>query len=502
MGNSYRERGEYDRAVTCYQRALEHKEFPRAGEAWSNMGLAYARKQDYDNAIACYHKAFDTPGFDGVAAAWYDIGVAYAHRGEYEAAVSYWSKAQSSFEAIGSDGEAALAAAMIARGRVSPEGRSSRDGAWLSAGTEIALTGRGRPSTEHRIMVQAALHQHRERDEYARRPESGLTDALAVLRQWQVADARGAAGDGAVEGGGYLLKWAGKGLAIDAGKGLLDGCHSAGLHCREFHAVAVTQHHAEHCGELEVIDELRYEMAKREGAGVWAYALLLDADTAASRVLDPPHSAHRRPQPVAMDLTRRRGPQAAFVNLGELSDLPFDVGYFRAQHTADAPGAVGLRVECYDPGADKPGFILGYTGDTGFYPELCDPDALGGCDVLIVHLGAMDPREYTDGGFLQATHLGYRGAQRLIGRCAPKLSIITACPADLWDQQVDIVRSLRRLCGGAAILPGSSGLVANPRTVEVRCTVCGRFSSVHQTTVIRPQRPLGPLGYLCRDCRA
>lgn len=501
MGNAYSERGDHDRAIASYQRALESSSFARQGDAWCNMGLAYARRQEFDSAISCYQRAFDVPGFDGVGAAWYNIGVAYCHKGDDETAVNCWNKALSTFETTGDDEQAAMTAAMIARARIGSEMRCSRDAAWLVAGTEIARTDGGQGAAAQRVLRRTALAAHRTHQAYAQTPSSDLPDVLAIARGFiPRADSTGAPAPRG-QSGGYLLKWAGKGLAIDAGEGLLAGMHAAGLHCREIQALAVTRAHPSHSGELDALDRLRYEMAKHEAPELWTYCLLWDTDTAQATVLDPQYAAHRRPQPIAMDLARRRGLKTVFINLGEIADLPFDVGYFEAKHSSGAPGAVGLRIECYDPGAERPGLTLGYTGNTGFYPELCDADNLGGCDILILHVGETDPREYTDATFLQASNLGLRGAERLVRGCEPKLTILGDLPPGLWELQVELVRTLRGLCHTEAILPGSAGLLLDPRTRSIRCTTCGRWSAPDQIAITRPTEPFGPPGYLCRECR-
>jgi glyoxylase-like metal-dependent hydrolase (beta-lactamase superfamily II) len=44
-------------------------------------------------------------------------------------------------------------------------------------------------------------------------------------------------------GGGYFLKWRGKGIVIDPGFDFIDNFHDAGYHMREVDAVLVSHNH-------------------------------------------------------------------------------------------------------------------------------------------------------------------------------------------------------------------------------------------------------------------
>lgn len=57
MGNAYDEKLEHDKAIKCYNRAIEID--PNYIKPWNNMGVAYINKKEYDKAIECYKKALE-----------------------------------------------------------------------------------------------------------------------------------------------------------------------------------------------------------------------------------------------------------------------------------------------------------------------------------------------------------------------------------------------------------------------------------------------------------
>ena len=93
LGYAYDEKGEYDKAIECYQKAVDTPGYDTLGTAWYNMGLAYALKGEHDKAIECFQKAIDAPGYDTPGRAWNSMGVAYHYKGEYDKAIECYQKA-------------------------------------------------------------------------------------------------------------------------------------------------------------------------------------------------------------------------------------------------------------------------------------------------------------------------------------------------------------------------------------------------------------------------
>jgi tetratricopeptide (TPR) repeat protein len=89
LGIAYGKKGEYDRAIEAFCKALELK--PDLHEAWYNLGVAYGMKRELDQAIEALHKALELQPDDPQA--WNDLGVAYGIKGEYDQAIKACRKA-------------------------------------------------------------------------------------------------------------------------------------------------------------------------------------------------------------------------------------------------------------------------------------------------------------------------------------------------------------------------------------------------------------------------
>lgn len=89
LGAVYSKKGEYDRAIEAFHKALEIK--PDMHEAWYNLGNAYGEKGEYDRAIEAFYKALEIK--PDKHEAWYNLGLAYDKKGEYDQAIEAYHKA-------------------------------------------------------------------------------------------------------------------------------------------------------------------------------------------------------------------------------------------------------------------------------------------------------------------------------------------------------------------------------------------------------------------------
>ena len=87
--NSYDNKGEYDRAIQDYDKAIELN--PNDAEAYNNRGVAYENKEEYDRAIQDFDKAIELNPND--AEAYRNRGIAYEHKEEHDRAIQDFDKA-------------------------------------------------------------------------------------------------------------------------------------------------------------------------------------------------------------------------------------------------------------------------------------------------------------------------------------------------------------------------------------------------------------------------
>jgi len=105
IGLAYEDKGEYDRAIGYYQKALKigikklGPEHPNVAIQYNNIGSAYKHKGEYDRAIGCYQKALKIdlkklgPEHPDTAIDYNNIGSAYRSKGEYDRAIGSFQKA-------------------------------------------------------------------------------------------------------------------------------------------------------------------------------------------------------------------------------------------------------------------------------------------------------------------------------------------------------------------------------------------------------------------------
>ena len=88
-GLSYDEKGEYDRAIVDYTKAIELD--PTYAPAYNNRGLLYRDKGEYDRAIADLTNAIEIN--PQRANAYSNRGIAYHGKGEYDRAIADFTRA-------------------------------------------------------------------------------------------------------------------------------------------------------------------------------------------------------------------------------------------------------------------------------------------------------------------------------------------------------------------------------------------------------------------------
>jgi tetratricopeptide (TPR) repeat protein len=88
-GNTHHDKGEYDRAIADYTRAIELN--PTDAVVYNNRGIAFRAKGDNDSAIADYTKVVELKPRDAVA--YNNRGIAFRVKGDNDSAIADHSKA-------------------------------------------------------------------------------------------------------------------------------------------------------------------------------------------------------------------------------------------------------------------------------------------------------------------------------------------------------------------------------------------------------------------------
>ncbi|CAF3631419.1 unnamed protein product [Rotaria sp. Silwood1] len=105
IGIVHNEKGEYDKALEYYEKALQIRiqsfppNHPSLAPTYSNIGSVYNDKGEYDKALEYYKKAlaiqmkFLSPYHSSLLTTYNNIGLVYNHKAEYDKALEYYEKA-------------------------------------------------------------------------------------------------------------------------------------------------------------------------------------------------------------------------------------------------------------------------------------------------------------------------------------------------------------------------------------------------------------------------
>lgn len=513
---------EYDEAIEAYRHALATPEYANSGEMWHNIGASYAAKKEHDQAIEAYRNAFATPGYLASGDVWNNLGHSFAEKKEYDQAIEAYGKA------LATPGygwprltEVNLAYAYRAKSRPNdaevlvlkvlsaPDSEGLHDRARLilslieadrksieiKPGEEALAAGSSTRFSDgpgSRMKALLTKRENRYETYLKNRPREVLPNDFTVLRGWGSAvTLLEGSQNSQWRGGGYLLHWRGHGVVIDPGFDFVDNLHDAGFHGTSIRAVVVSHNHPDHNYDLGGLDDLYYELHRREDS-MQPALFVMDEDTGR---LFPDNSPKHRGS--ACKMTRSDHERRRWQG-GMKENLPFTIEHFPVFHGSDVPHALGLRFRLHAENPQEEDLVIGYTGDAKFTPELVEH--LRGVDILIAHVSQPDEREFNDPEFLKDIHLGYNGVTKLVKEIKPKLTLVGEFWAGLADLRLDLVAGIRQRSGVPTVLPACLGLRLRLPEMTVRCTRCQKQTPADKLKVAPPIREFGELGYLCPEC--
>lgn len=491
IGTAYYYNGKYEQAINAWVKALDDPNYDDRGLAWSNIGFAYLKRGEYDKAINTYRKALEDQKFPWRAAALFNLANAYQNAGMREKARQTLEAALKEEDLEGMYHARARSLLSLLDADLKPEAMSASDRALLERPASV----REEAGPEKRMLSKVQAAEQSKYENYLQDESTDRDNILSILRGWSSAVTLLEGSERLWRGGGYFLKWRGKGIVIDPGFDFLRNFHDAGYHAREINAVLVSHNHSDHNADLKSIDDLRYELYKRRKqdphGGISRYVIIWDADSQATVKFSAEEPDHHY-SPIIFNV----GLCDPTDTISHPRRLPFSVTYFRAKHDHDLNSAVGFKLTLEAKKGDV--LTLGFTGDTEFFPEL--PKHLEGCDILLAHISQPETDEFDDPKTRKKNHLGYRGLAELIRLSKPKLTLVGEFWAGLADLRIDIVQGLRRVAETEAILPAGIGMHLNLLEMEIECTECGTKTQFANVRVAPPVDSFGDLSYLCPNC--
>lgn len=379
------------------------------------------------------------------------------------------------------------------------------------------------------ITAQTADVYERYKSEGKENENDRRDNVLVVLRDWASSTPLlgPAINDGC--GGGYFVRWRGRGIVIDPGFDFLTNFRTAKFYVDDIDHILISHNHDDHRSDFYALDNLCYELHKRakndKERQRYGYCLTADKDTMTD-IESHMEKTTGQKRPAQMLANKRLEVDQEGKESGEVylfypntPEFPkFKLRFFRADHNIELENALSFCMDCQDNfdasasrGCDE--VKIGYTADTVYsrgYQERAlkhFPD----CDILIAHISQPDTLELLDlddshvtsqGTRRSKVHLGYAGVKKLIQDC-PNVPLILI--GEFWpglgDIRLSIVRALSRRFPKHTILPASNGLEINLENRDVKCSKCQKWAAFNLISVAPASKEYGSLSYLCPRCR-
>ena len=454
IGYAYFDKGDYDRAIEYYHKALDTPDYDQPGYTLNNMGNAYSDKGNYDRAIEYYHKALDTPVYDQPGYTLNNMGNAYSKKGDYDRAIEYYQKALTKFEDLGKNKNVKKIRYLLNNLNIEKKiGRERFEASSISDISDkifkedfIKKTALKDPGEKiKQILDEFKITAYQKYAEEYDGREIDTTkqiddDFLMILKGWSssiplVSGRINEYFEGNIcKGGGYFIRWKGAGLVIDPGINFLENFHENKFHIADIDIVLITHNHLDHNYELLQINDAFYQTNKFL-KNVKRQRYILDKETGDVKRSELYTDIIDIEPPFDTGTT-----DTGIRNLKE--EYNIIVKLFKTEHSKDVEHSTGAIIELFEEkDDDEPVIKIGLTSDTKYFPELSEK--LVDCDLIIPHFGMLDKKELDDeNDDGHDTHLGFNGMKKLIEGTNADLYAITEFWGGRGDFRIDLIRKI------------------------------------------------------------
>jgi tetratricopeptide (TPR) repeat protein len=493
LGNVYSEQKEYDKAKDAYFKAIELDE--KFTYPWNGLGNVYSKQKEYDKAKDTYQKAIKLDENEPIP--YRNLGLLFLDVNDYRGARDYFAKAIELFRSEGDD----YMVSVTENNLKSVIEKVTEENALMAAqDTEHAedplmcVLTETKPFEDEVYKNQKAFQAFVEKS-VAKDEEIAY---LKVLRRWNSYTPIVADNYHISKGGGYFLKFKGKGIVIDPGFNFIDNFKGAKHSFDEIDVVMITHAHNDHTSDLESIltllnnynkrqkglddyeneDTIRADIAKAKGCDIRS----VTTDEIEKRFLE---GSHRRK---TLDIYVTKSVEKKFSGMFNLRSKE---DYFcHIVEKGDVKSLLGNCLKVTVLGAkhddiisdrDSVGFVfdfdhtvLVYTGDTGWHEEIetqysqVRTEREGKHIVLLAHLGGF--KEYESKYALDEkrteafykNHLGRLGLARLIQVLKPKICFISEFGEELRRHREELAEIYGKAFNGDTLFfPADIGLEYN-----------------------------------------
>lgn len=259
LGNVYAVLNEFDKAEEAHLKAIELD--GESAAPWCNLGNIYGYRKEYGNASDAYLKALKLEDKEPIV--YRNLGVLSLDMNDPKSALDYFKKALKLYKSEGNHYMVSVTEnnlnSVIEKIDEQNVLMTTQDSAQDEDPLKYILK-ETKPFEDEVYKNQKAFQSFVEK----RVAKDEEVAYLKVLRRWNSYTPIVADNYHISKGGGYFLKFKGKGIAIDPGFNFIDNFKGAGHSFDEIDVVMITHAHNDHTSDLESILTLLNNYNKRQ----------------------------------------------------------------------------------------------------------------------------------------------------------------------------------------------------------------------------------------------
>lgn len=292
-----------------------------------------------------------------------------------------------------------------------------------------------------------------------------------------------------LRGGGFYFCWNRFGVVVDPGLYFVTNMHEHGLSIHDIDAVVVTHDHIDHTGDIQLLDDLEYQIKGKKTIQWYVCQEIYDAGRLEKNNMHLVKygETHTLSQLVSFYATETRHIKATSTPSGYLLTT-FGCVFTLKAHNLPSGAQIEERV-------------MGYTSDTIYWDGM-EKD-YDNTDILIANISSVRKEDL----LLEQQHklhLGFGGCMNMLLNFtqAPGLFLLSEFWNGIEDIRFSVSKQLRRavLQKGldTAVLPTEIGMEIDLTNMGVKCSCCGAYAK--GISLVRPRCEFGEMGYVCEEC--
>jgi hypothetical protein len=273
-------------------------------------------------------------------------------------------------------------------------------------------------------------------------------------------------------GGGFFIRWLGKGIAVDPGYSFFRQLQHKGFNIYDIDCIFVTHAHDDHSSDIDTIFSILYKVNKLNLTR--KKILLFGSDNVIKKYsyLSDYYKQHIFPLKGNSDAKKAN-------NILKIMGILVRIRTFDAFHN-ETPfytnSCIGIFLELYSEHSSKRRCIS-FSGDTGFRKELVDQYSRRESDIFVLNVGKIEEnlRNYDE------NHLGIFGCRKIVlglqkkGNI-PKIIILSEFGVEMKGRRIEISELIKRWIplhnhktkgGNLSIIPGDNSLMIDLNDLKI-----------------------------------